>query len=146
MTALNEEMTVSNDVRAGELKPAIVLSAEDYKRLSTLAYAFSKRLQNLADELANEIERARVLATGERPSNIVHMNSEVEFRDETTGKVQKVVLVYPEDADISKHKISVLTPIGTALIGLPNGHSITWKTVSGEVRRLKILSVRESRP
>jgi regulator of nucleoside diphosphate kinase len=138
-------MTVSNDVRAGELKPAIVLSAEDYKRLSTLAYASSKRLQNLADELAHEIERARVLAADELPSEIVRMNSEVEFRDETTGRIQNVVLVYPEDADISKHKISVLTPIGTALIGLRKGHSITWKTVSGEVRRLTVLSVRDSR-
>jgi regulator of nucleoside diphosphate kinase len=138
-------MTVSNDGRAGELKPAIVLSAEDYKRLSTLAYASTKRLQNLAEELAHEIERARVLAAGELPSELVRMNSEVEFRDETTGRVQSVVLVYPEDADISKHKISVLTPIGTALIGLRKGHSITWKTVSGEVRRLTVLSVRDSR-
>lgn len=138
-------MTIVNDMRIGDLKPAIVLSAEDYKRLSTLAYASSKRMQNRADELAHEIERARVLAAGEHPLDTVHMNSEVEFRDETTGKIQKVILVYPEDADISERKISVLTPVGTALIGLPNGDSITWKTASGEVRRLKVLSVREPR-
>ena len=71
------------------------------------------------------------------------MNSEVAFRDETTGKVRKVTLVYPEDADISEGKVSVLTPIGTALIGLQNGHSITWKTASGEVRQLTVLSVGE---
>jgi regulator of nucleoside diphosphate kinase len=71
------------------------------------------------------------------------MNSEVEFRDDTTGKVQRVTLVYPEEADISQRKISVLTPIGTALIGLPSGGSITWETPSGEVRQMTVLSVRQ---
>ena len=71
------------------------------------------------------------------------MNSEVEFRDDTTGKVQRVTLVYPEEADISQRKISVLTPVGTALIGLRNGHSITWETPNGEVRQLTVMSVRE---
>lgn len=120
-------MTIVNGMTDTDVKPAIVLSAEDYKRLSTLAYAASKRLQSLADELAYEIERARVLSAGEHPSDTVRMNSEVAFRDETTGKVRKVTLVYPEDANISERKVSVLTPIGTALIELQNGHSITWK-------------------
>jgi regulator of nucleoside diphosphate kinase len=82
----------------------------------------------LADELADEIGRARVLAKGKHPEHIVCMNSEVEFRDDTTGRVQRVTLVYPEEADISQRKVSVLTPVGTALIGLRNGHSITWET------------------
>jgi regulator of nucleoside diphosphate kinase len=71
------------------------------------------------------------------------MNSEVQFRDDTTGKVQRVMLVYPEEADISLHKISVLTPVGTALIGLPTGQSITWETPTGELRQLTVLAVHE---
>jgi regulator of nucleoside diphosphate kinase len=71
------------------------------------------------------------------------MNSEVEFRDDTTGKIQRVTLVYPEEADISQRKVSVLTPVGTALIGLRNGNSITWETPNGEVRQLTVLSVWE---
>ena len=71
------------------------------------------------------------------------MGCEVEFRDDTTGKVQTVMLVYPEDADISKGKISVLTPIGTALVGVRVGQSITWETRTGELRRLTVLQVRE---
>jgi regulator of nucleoside diphosphate kinase len=71
------------------------------------------------------------------------MGCEVEFRDDTTGKVQTVTLVYPEDADISQGKISVLTPIGAALIGVRVGHSITWETRTGEMRRLTVLQVRE---
>ena len=124
-------------------KPTITLSADDYERLSTLAHAARKRMPDLAEELADEIGRARVLAKGKHPQHIVCMNSEVEFRDDTTGKVQWVTLVYPEDADISQRKVSVLTPVGTALIGLRAGSSITWETPTGDVRQLTVLTVRE---
>ena len=119
-------MTVGNAMKDMQAKPVIILSAEDYKRLSALAYAAGKRTRDLAEILAQEIERARVLKEGENSPNTVCMNSEVEFRDEKTGKVQNVTLVYPEDADISQRKISILTPVGTALIGLRNGDSISW--------------------
>ena len=98
-------------------------------------------MPDLADELAEEIRRARVLAKGEHPQHVVCMNSEVEFRDDTTSKVQTVTLVYPEEADISQRKISVLTPVGTALIGLGDSDSITWVTPNGELRQLTVLSV-----
>jgi regulator of nucleoside diphosphate kinase len=137
-------MTIDNVItRGSRAKPTVTLSAEDYERLSALAHAARKRMPDLADELADEIGRARVLAKGKHPEHIVCMNSEVEFRDDTTGRVQRVTLVYPEEADISQRKVSVLTPVGTALIGLRNGHSITWETPNGEVRQLTVLSVRE---
>jgi regulator of nucleoside diphosphate kinase len=139
-------MTIVNAMKEIATKPAIILSAKDYKRLSTLAYAAGKRTQDVADELIEEIERARVLTDGAPPRDTVCMNSEVEFRDEKTGKVQKVTLVYPEDADISQRKISVLTPVGTALIGLQKGYAMTWKTTHGELRRLTVLSVRDPQP
>jgi regulator of nucleoside diphosphate kinase len=71
------------------------------------------------------------------------MGGVVEFRDDMTGKVQTVTLVYPGDADISQGRISVLTPIGTALIGLGVGDSITWETRIGELRQLTVLKIRE---
>ena len=71
------------------------------------------------------------------------MNSEVEFRDESTGKVQRLILVYPNEADIAEGKLSVLTPVGTALIGVRVGDSIGWETPSGEFRRLTVLSAGE---
>ncbi len=138
-------MTIDNAMTRGRAKPTIILSSEDYERLAVLAHAARKRMPDLADELADEIGRAHVLAKGKHPQHIVCMNSEVEFRDDTTGKVQRVTLVYPEEADISQRKVSVLTPVGTALIGLRNGHSITWKTPNGEVRQLTVLSVRQPR-
>ncbi len=67
------------------------------------------------------------------------MGSEVEFRDDSTGKVQTVTLVFPGDADIAERKISVLTPVGTALIGMRAGDSITWEARDGDLRRLTVL-------
>lgn len=126
-------------------KPRITLSADDYGRLSALADSASSRMPDGAADLAEELGRARVLAKGSIPEHVVCMNSEVEFRDHTSGKVQIVTLVYPGAADISLSKVSVLTPVGTALIGLRSGHSITWKTPAGQERRLTVLSVREPR-
>jgi regulator of nucleoside diphosphate kinase len=136
-------MTIDTMTAESRVKPTITLSAEDYERLSALARAARKRLPDLADELADEVERAHVLAKGSQLRHIVRMNSEVEFRDDTTGKAQRVTLVYPEEADISQRKVSVLTPVGTALIGLPTGQSITWETPAGELRRLTVLAVHE---
>jgi regulator of nucleoside diphosphate kinase len=130
---------------SGELRPRIILTAEDHERLSTLARAAAASMPDVASTLADELDRARVLAKGRNPEHIVRMGSEVAFRDDA-GKVQTVKLVYPDEADISRGKISVLTPIGTALIGLRTGSSITWQTRAGALRRLTVLEVREPAP
>ena len=140
-------MTTENAAAAkSRAHPRITLSADDYERLSALAHIARNKMPDLAADLAEELGRAQILAKGKHPKHIVRMNSEVEFRDNTTGKVRKVVLVYPEEADISRDKISVLTPVGTALIGLQAGQSITWETPSGEVRQLTVLAVRDHHP
>ena len=70
------------------------------------------------------------------------MGSETTFEDDS-GRVQRVTLDYPRDADISEGKISVLTPIGAALIGLKVGQTITWETRTGEIKRLTVREVRQ---
>ena len=140
-------MTIEKTAAAGSrMKPPIWLSADDYQGLSTLAHAARNKMPDLAAELAEEIGRAHVLAKGRHPQHTVCMNSEVEFRDDTTGRMHKVTLVYPAEADISRGRISVLTPVGTALIGLQSGGSITWETPAGEARQLTVLAVRENHP
>ena len=124
-------------------KPRIVLTAQDHEKLSFLARAAGHTMPDVAAVLNEELDRAHVLAKGRHPEHIVCMGSEVEFRDDTTEKVQTVTLVYPNEADISKGKISVLTPVGTALIGLRAGHSIAWETRAGDLRTLTVLHVRE---
>jgi regulator of nucleoside diphosphate kinase len=130
---------------SGAIKPRITLTAKDYESLSLLARTAETKTPELASILTEELERAYVLADG-RSEQSVRMGSEVEFRDDTTGKIQTVTLVYPGDADIAQAKISILTPVGTALIGLSAGDSITWETRTGELRQLTVLKVREPQP
>jgi regulator of nucleoside diphosphate kinase len=130
--------------RAKPLKPSITLTASDHERLSDLVRVAMNNMPDVASGLADEIDRAHVMAKGQHPIGVVSMGSEVKFRDDTSGKIQKVFLVYPGQADISQDKISVLTPIGTALIGLRVGSSITWETRTGEFKRLTVLEVRET--
>ena len=139
-------MTINNARTTHQQKPPIVLSVDDYERLYGLAYVAMNRMPSLAAALTEELERARVLPKGSQPQHIVCMNSEVKFQNENSGRIQKVTLVYPEDADISEGKVSVLTPVGTALIGLRTGQSITWETPNGEVRQLTVLEVRDTTP
>lgn len=127
---------------SGEIKPQITLTANDYERLSLLARAAATRMPDIVSVLTEELERAYVVADA-RPAQTVCMGSEVEFRDDSTGKVQTMTLVYPGDADISQRKISVLTPVGTALIGLRSSDSITWEARNGDLRQLTVLQVCE---
>ena len=127
-------------------KPRIILTANDHERLSQLARAASHTMPDVASELMDELDRAQVLAKGRHAVDTVCMGCEVVYRDDTTGRVQTVTLVYPNEADIAKGRASVLTPIGTALIGLAVGKSINWTTRTGEMKRLTVLEVREPTP
>jgi regulator of nucleoside diphosphate kinase len=140
MTAQLKAMTSSR-----EIKPRITLPAKDYESLLLLARAAANRMPDVASILAEELERAHVLADNDSEQSVC-MGSVVEFRDETTGKVQAVTLVYPGNADISQGRISVLTPIGAALIGLSAEDSITWETRTGELRQLTVLKICEPQP
>ena len=127
---------------SGGGKPRITLTAHDHERLSQLARAAANTVPDVAAELTEELDRAHVLAAGRRPVDLVCMGSEVVYRDDTTGRIQTVTLVYPSEADIAQGRISVLTPIGTALIGLSTGKSINWRTRTGDLKRLTVLQVR----
>jgi len=123
-----------------DLKPTLVLSEADHKQLTVLALAGLNSSPDLADDLLVEIERARVVPEGEMPAEVVRMNSTVAYRPDN-GAERAVTLVYPADANISEGKISVMTPIGTALIGLAEGQSITWIARDGKKHALTVLSV-----
>jgi regulator of nucleoside diphosphate kinase len=124
--------------------PSITLNAADFERLERLAHAAADRFPRTADFLAREIARARVVDDMDMPPGLVTMGSEVEFRDDSTGKTRRVTLAYPDAADIDAGRISVLTPIGAALIGLSAGQSIEWQTPVGGWRSLTVLGVAAS--
>ncbi|MGD9737981.1 MAG: nucleoside diphosphate kinase regulator [Bauldia sp.] len=123
--------------------PPLVIGHSDHDRLAALADAASARTPRLAATLLSEIERSRVVPEPQLPSDVVRMGSVVTFRDEATAKVQSVRLVYPAEADIAAGRVSILTPIGTALIGLTKGQSMSWQTLSGEDRQLTVLGVEQ---
>jgi regulator of nucleoside diphosphate kinase len=121
-------------------KPHIVVSDADQGRLTTLAMDALDHHPVVAAELLAEMERALVKPAGSVPADVVQMGSTVVFRSDD-GQLRRVVLVFPGQADIGEGRISILTPIGTALIGLSVGQSITWLTRDGKSRRLTVVSV-----
>lgn len=120
--------------------PPVTIHAEDRERLEALAQASMERSPQTAAYLAREVERARTARPDE--PNFIRMGSHVAFRDDTTAQTREVTLVYPDRADIAAGRISVLTPIGAALIGLSEGQTISWQTPAGDWRPLTVLSVK----
>lgn len=126
-------------------KPKIVVSDIDSERLTILAGNVSEKLEEVAEELLQELDRAKVVAQKKLPLDVVCMGSTVEYRS-NDGNERRVTLVYPGEADIAQGKISILTPIGTALIGLAPGQSMSWVARDGKSHELSVLSVSQVTP
>lgn len=95
--------------------------------------------ENLAD-LKQELMRAEIVSSRDIPGDVITMNSSVRLKDLDTKKELTYTLVFPADADAGQNKISILAPIGTALIGYRVGDIITWEVPAGQ-RRLKVEKV-----
>lgn len=120
--------------------PAIFIPAMDYERLMEMAESTARREPDVAAFLMDQLDRASTEAPGAEDDN-VRMGSHVRFRDESTGLVRQIQLVYPQQADSAAGRISILTPVGIALIGLSKGQSMTWKDRGGQQKRLTVLEV-----
>lgn len=94
-------------------------------------------------ELKAELERALVLEPGRMPHDVVTMHSRVRVLDLTSGERRELVLAFPWQSDISAQRISVLAPLGTALLGYRVGDEIEW-AMPGGTRRVRIESVRQT--
>jgi regulator of nucleoside diphosphate kinase len=127
-------------MRTHTLRPRITVARSEHQQLLALAASGTGALSAAADSLWGEMERARVVADPKLPSDVVRMGSRVQYQTDRDEQVE-VVLVFPVDADISLSKISVLTPVGAALIGLKTGQSITWQARDGRMHTLTVLSV-----
>jgi regulator of nucleoside diphosphate kinase len=126
-------------------KPMILISDVDRTRLTRLAEAIADRSPDLADELLGELERAKVVKAGAIADNVVRMGSTVTYEADD-GHRREVTLVFPGEADISLGRVSILTPIGTALIGLSPGQSMEWVARDGRRHALTVHVVVNVRP
>lgn len=120
----------------------IVVRRDDAARLERLL-AMSGRLRDgdAITALQDELDRAEVVDTASMPAGVVAMGTRVRFIDEGSRAEQEVVLVYPADADPQRGCVSVLAPVGSALLGLRVGQSIEWPMPNGHNRRLRVTAV-----
>jgi regulator of nucleoside diphosphate kinase len=121
--------------------PPITVMENEARRLNALAGSSGVLFPRVAHFLAREIERANVVADNSDLRGVVRMGSQVRYCDDETGEVRDVVLVYPHEADITQKRVSVLTPVGAALIGLSVGQAIEFQTPGHNRRSLTILGV-----
>ena len=123
-------------------QPIIQVTEENYGQLSNLADASAAAGRPLP-HLEAELNRAEVVA-GAPPRDVVTMNATVDFEEEGAGSRQEITLVYPNEADIARRRVSVATPVGSALLGLSVGQSIDWTLPNGGRRRYRVLAVRQA--
>lgn len=120
-------------------QPSITITRADVQRLEEML----DRLEEFtptAEALEQEISRANVVELNEVPAGVVTMNSRVRCRDESSGKDYLLTLVYPEETG-PEGTVSVLAPVGCALLGLSVGQQIDWPLANGKVLKLTLLAV-----
>lgn len=121
----------------------IYITPQDLKRLkkelSMAGVSYSHGRDDL-QLLAKELDRAKIIEASEIPEKIVTMNTRLIFRDLDDDSTMEVTIVFPIDANINKGKISVFSPIGTALLGYSEGDTIEWKVPDG-ITRIRIEKV-----
>lgn len=121
--------------------PPITLSSFDVNRLDTLLQSPALRRTAAAIALGEEIERATIVSPQTIAADLVTMNSTVTCVEELTGEHHRLTLVFPNDADVHAGKVSVLAPVGTALLGLSLGQRIDRPTPGGRALRLRVVSI-----
>lgn len=134
--------TATQFKRAGmNSRPKIVISSLDAERLDNLLDSLAGSTVPGKEELEAELARADVVAPEDIPPTVVTMNSTVRFRITYSNEEFQLTLVYPKDVDSSGGTISILAPVGSALLGLSQGDEIEWPKPGGGVLRVRIEDV-----
>jgi regulator of nucleoside diphosphate kinase len=124
-------------------KRTIYITEFDMERLQELiaeARRLDRRQNAHLDDLESELSRGKLVAATEVPPDVVTMNSRVRLLDLDSGEERVWTLVFPQEADVSKSRISVLAPIGTAMLGYRVGDTFSWRVPDG-IRRLQVKEV-----
>lgn len=127
--------------RLNPVPPPLKIDAAYLPFLQNIALQAMPHAPDVARRLYDELDRADVVPSGEMPADVVTLGSLVTYRDESCGSIRSIKLVAPGDADLSRARISIVSPIGAALIGLAEGQSMEWE-IGGEIRSLYVIRVR----
>ncbi|MCF2444055.1 GreA/GreB family elongation factor [Dyadobacter sp. CY345] len=122
------------------LKNNVILGEDDFRMLKQYAESFPSSVKESEMSLSYELNRAIVVENDELPAHSIRLNSYVRVRELTTNKEMEFYIVMPALADIKQKKISVLTPMGAALIGLCKGETVEWKMPAG-MKKFEVLDV-----
>lgn len=121
----------------------LIISEKDYTSLIDLIKAersFKSTPEEHLQTLGEELKKAKKVDALKLPSNVIRMHSEIILQDLQNKNEIKIQLVYPHESNIKERKISILAPIGTALIGYQEGDTVEWQIPSG-IGRYTILKV-----
>lgn len=127
----------------GGRKPAIKMTRSDHESLLRLAEARAARDPDISEQLLAELDRARVMEDKRVAADVVRMGSTLRFTTDA-GEDRTVTLVFPGEADIAMGRVSILTPIGAALIGLSSSQSIDWLSLDDRIHRLTVERVEQT--
>lgn len=122
-------------------RPTIIINELDAERIDRLLEQPVFASLPVAAALNDELDRAQMCAPQDMPADVVTMNSQVKFRDLATGEVRTRTLVYPANMTDSSTQLSVLAPVGAALIGLRIGDTIHWELPGGIATHLEVLEL-----
>ena len=128
------------NIAMGSKRPEITVSSLDFERIEDLLESGLYRNSPGAESLRMELNRANVVAPHEVPPDLVTMNSKVLFLDEASKAEYGLTLVYPQ-ADNPPGAVSILAPVGSALLGLSVGQAISWQVPGGRELSLRVLDV-----
>ena len=123
------------------LPPSIIVSSPDMDRLDAMLESPAVSQTPAGIALAEELNRATVVAPDQVPEGTVMMHSRVECEDELQNEKHVLTLVYPREADVEQGKVSILAPVGTALLGLSIGQTMDWVAPGGRKLRLRVTAV-----
>lgn len=128
------------------MKPELIISSRDLDQLEQLLSQLPMSMNDIKDALAEELERADIRELDDMPADVVAMNSKVRFAVENTADEFSLTLSYPSQLADGPDRISILSPVGSALLGLSAGASIDWPGPTGRlnVRVLEVLGHAEA--
>lgn len=122
-------------------RPTIIINELDAERIDRLLEKAEFASLPVADALNEKLDRAQMCTPETMPHDVVTMNSQVKFRNLTTGEELTRTLVYPAQMTDSSTQLSVLAPVGAALLGLRTGDTIHWELPGGASAHLEVLAL-----